>query len=79
MSAQEHIDGLNDAITFAKVIAEATARERERCIAAIEAQKAIFMSPEYATGQPLSTFQERFACDQCIEAIRRPSLQDSEV
>ena len=50
-----------------------------RCIAAIEAQKAIFMSPEYATQQPLSSLKERLACDFCIEAIRRPSLQDSEV
>lgn len=50
-------------------------------VAAVEAQKAIFSSPEYATGQPLSSLHERIACDACIDAIRRlaPSLQDSEV
>ena len=34
----------------------------EECVAAIEEQK--------ARGQPLSSFQERFACNQCIAAIR---------
>lgn len=29
-----------------------------------------FLSPEYATGQPLSSLQERFACGQCTSAIR---------
>jgi hypothetical protein len=29
-----------------------------------------FLSPEYATGQPLSSFQERFACTQIAAAIR---------
>lgn len=28
-----------------------------------------FLSPEYATGQPMSSIQERFACQQCREAI----------
>ena len=30
-----------------------------------------FLSPEYATGQPLSSFQERFACNQVVDAIRK--------
>lgn len=42
----------------------------EACVAIIEAQKASFASEQYAVGQPLSSFQERFACDQCIDGIR---------
>jgi hypothetical protein len=41
----------------------------ESCIAVIEKQKASFASEQYAAGQPLSSFLERFACDQCINAI----------
>ena len=29
-----------------------------------------FLSPQYAIGQPLSSFQERFACSECATAIR---------
>jgi len=43
---------------------------RERCAQACEDQAASFLSPQYATGQPLSSFQERFACQQCADAIR---------
>ena len=28
-----------------------------------------FLSPQYAAGQPESSFAERFACGACIEAI----------
>lgn len=35
-----------------------------------EIQQQIFLSPEYAGGQPMSSFQERFACGQCAKAIR---------
>ncbi|QZP07803.1 hypothetical protein [Caenibius sp. WL] len=35
-----------------------------------EQQQQDFLSPEYATGQPLSSFQERFACGQIAEALR---------
>ncbi|HVA92152.1 MAG TPA: hypothetical protein VNL71_20190 [Chloroflexota bacterium] len=38
-------------------------------IALCEEQRTIFLSPEYATGQPLSSLQERFACSRCVEAI----------
>ena len=44
--------------------------ERERAIAACERQKADFLSTEYAFNQPLGSLLERFACDECIEAIR---------
>jgi hypothetical protein len=54
--------------------------ERERVIAvtmmremaahACEEKTRVFLSPEYATGQPLSSFNERFACKECADAIR---------
>jgi len=42
----------------------------EEAAKACEQQRDDFLSPEYATGQPLSSIQERFACDQCATAIR---------
>jgi hypothetical protein len=44
--------------------------ERERAAQVCEKQSEIFGSDEYATGQPLSSFEERFACDECANAIR---------
>lgn len=35
-----------------------------------ERERQDFLSPEYATGQPLSSFQERFACGQIADALR---------
>lgn len=32
-------------------------------------QQKVFLSPEYAVGQPLSSFHERFACGRCAEEI----------
>lgn len=43
---------------------------REQAAKACEDQAAIFLSPEYSTEQPLSSFGERFACGQCAEVIR---------
>lgn len=51
------------------IIAEAAAM-RERAAGVCEQQAKDFLSPQYATGQPLSSFGERFACGQCAEAIR---------
>lgn len=51
-------------------IARAILAERERCAKVCEAAAKQFLSPEYATGQPLSSFAERFACDTCAEGIR---------
>jgi hypothetical protein len=42
----------------------------EAAAKACEAQAKAFLSPEYATDQPLSSFSERFACDECAKAIR---------
>lgn len=41
----------------------------EECIQAVKAQQESFASEEYATGQPHSSFGERFACKSCIEAL----------
>ncbi|MDX3886321.1 MAG: hypothetical protein QHC65_18015 [Sphingomonas sp.] len=56
-----------------KAAYEAAARHR---IAALEAaaeacrqQEQDFLSPEYATGQPISSIQVRFACRECAAAI----------
>jgi len=43
--------------------------------ACIDQQK-VFASPQYATGQPLSSFGERFACGKCAEeitALKKPT------
>lgn len=42
--------------------------ERDAKIA--EEQAVHFLSPQYATGQPHSSFSERFACDEVARAIR---------
>lgn len=42
----------------------------EECARVAEAKAAEFLSPEYAVGQPLSSFNERFACEQVASAIR---------
>lgn len=42
----------------------------ERAVRVVEQQQQDFLSPEYATGQPLSSFQERFACGQIADALR---------
>lgn len=36
-----------------------------------EKRREDFLSPEYATGQPLSSFSERFACNECASAVRQ--------
>lgn len=53
---------------YAGIIAPIVA---EACVALIEQQKAVFASDEYATPQPLGSHSERFACGQCIDAIRQ--------
>lgn len=42
-------------------------------------QQTAFLSPEYATNQPLSSFNERFACGECereILALLAPAATD---
>lgn len=45
---------------------EATERAARVC----EEQASAFLSPEYASGQPMSSLAERFACSECATAIR---------
>jgi hypothetical protein len=56
---------------FATLVADASAAaEREACAKVCEKQIKIFLSPQYKTGQPLSSFFERHAAASCAEAIR---------
>lgn len=48
----------------------AVAAAYENAAKIAEAKALEFLSPEYATGQPLSSFNERFACEQVASAIR---------
>jgi hypothetical protein len=50
--------------------AAAVDAERERCAVICEQQAQVFGSDEYATGQPMSSFKERFACESNAAAIR---------
>lgn len=67
-------DGHEFVQAFARHRIEAAAQARREAIKeaarACEDQMQVFLSPEYATGQPLSSFHERFACGQCAAAIR---------
>lgn len=46
------------------------AAEREACAKVCEELRDSFLSPQYATGQPMSSIGERFAAGRCAEAIR---------
>jgi hypothetical protein len=49
--------------------AQARRAALEEAHAACKQQQIDFLDPQYATHQPLSSFQERFACGECINAI----------
>lgn len=51
----------------------------EECAKIAEAKAVEFLSPEYATGQPFSSFNERFACEQVAKAIRALSASSPTV
>jgi hypothetical protein len=58
-------------LKFAEVVMNAERlKEREACARVCEKKINTFLSPRYATGQPWSSFNERFAAQQCAEAIR---------
>lgn len=54
----------------ADIVRKSVDAEREACAKVAEAEAQVFLSPEYATGQPLSSHAERFACAQVARAIR---------
>lgn len=64
--AQTSNSYLNRALTAESAVAAAY----ENAAKIAEAKALEFLSPEYATGQPLSSFNERFACEQVASAIR---------
>lgn len=41
----------------------------EAAAAECRKQQQDFLSPQYAVGQPISSFSERFACSECAAAI----------
>jgi len=51
-------------------LSEAVKAAYEDAAKIAEAKAVEFLSPEYATGQPFSSFNERFACEQVASAIR---------
>jgi hypothetical protein len=51
-------------------VAKARKDAFERAAAECERQSAIFGTSDYAIGQPVSSFAERFACGSCATAIR---------
>lgn len=48
---------------------EAERRVVARCIEIIRETRDGFLSEQYAVGQPIASFSERFACDQAAQAI----------
>ena len=55
---------------FAGILRQIAHDEREACAKIAEEQAQVFLSPEYATDQPISSIGERFACKQIAAAIR---------
>lgn len=53
---------------IARIRAERENTIRE-CADVCRQQQSIFLSPDYATGQPYSSFGERFACSECEREI----------
>jgi hypothetical protein len=66
----EAYDGKVPLDRIPNLLAAVVKDERERCAKLADNKAVEFLSPEYATGQPLSSFAERFACTQVAEAIR---------
>jgi hypothetical protein len=49
---------------------------RGLAVDACKEEERAFLSPQYATSQPLSSMMERFACGRCAEAIAAIPLPD---
>jgi hypothetical protein len=56
-----------------KLAVLAVAVEREACAKVCEELRDSFLSPQYPTGQPMSSIRERFAAGRCAEVIRARS------
>lgn len=70
--------GATLAVGAVEAIACAIMAERTRAAQACEEQAKAFLSPEYSYNQPLGSFCERFACEQCADAIRNPAQSKPE-
>lgn len=74
-TVEQHQDGISINKRAIEVMILGAARaimaERERCAQVCEAEATLFLSPEYASNQPLGSITERFACDECAKAIRK--------
>jgi len=55
---------------YAAGLAEGGALGIEAAAVACEEQRDAYLSPQYATGQPLSSIMERMACTTCRDGIR---------
>jgi uncharacterized protein (DUF1800 family) len=65
---------IGDRVAWSDFIPEARAAieaMREPLLAIIAEEEQSYLSPEYATGQPASSFSERFACRMVAKAIDR--------
>lgn len=75
LAANQRAEMLADSVAQAGLtqadLDAAVQAERERCATICDTQKAAFLSPQYATNQPFSSFKERFACGVIAEQIRK--------
>lgn len=69
-TALRNLDGTDFRIEIT-AIATAIMDERERAAKICEEQAVQFLSPQYSFNQPLGSFTERFACEECAAAIRK--------
>ena len=70
VDSSNRMDQMKSAILAIRIAKD---EERAACIQECEAQKVLFLSPQYASSQPVGSICERFAVDECIAAIRKRS------
>lgn len=69
-AARRILSGEWDDQAYVQAALAAIVETTERTVRMVEQQQQVFLSPEYATGQPMSSHQERFACGQIADALR---------
>lgn len=69
-TARQYEQGLADHHIHIQIALAAIRETTALAAKLVEREQQDFLSPEYATGQPMASFQERFACGQIIEALR---------
>jgi hypothetical protein len=66
------VDYIEGRVLVSSVAAALAAAEREgmkRAAEICEKMSGEFLSPRYASNQPIGSLTERFACDECVRAI----------